>query len=216
MSRQIRATLFMTLDGVVESPEKWSFPYWNDEIASLKNDELKKTDALLLGRTTYEGFAAAWPGRKDAEGFADKFNSMPKYVVTKSLKKADWTNSHIINKNIAEELAKLKDQSGGDIMVHGSGTLVQWLIKNDLLDGMRLLVYPVLRGQGKKLFTDVPETGLRLDHARTFKTGVVELAYERAATPKPAVPPGAPQPRPTRQPTNGDDKGMAKRLRYTR
>src|SRR5688500_201470 len=93
MPRSIRATFFMTLDGVVESPEKWSFPYWNDEIAKLKDDELKATDALLLGRVTYEGFAAAWPGRTDAEGFADKFNSMPKYVVTKTLKKADWNNS---------------------------------------------------------------------------------------------------------------------------
>jgi len=120
LSRRLAVTLFTSLDGVVESPEKWSFPFWNDEIQKFKLKELFATDALLLGRVTYEGFAAAWPGRKDAEGFADRFNSIPKYIASTTLKKLDWNNSHLIRGDVAREVANLKKQPGEDIVIHGS------------------------------------------------------------------------------------------------
>src|SRR5207253_1304855 len=115
-------------------------------------EELKGSDALLLGRITYEGFAKAWPGRKDDIGFADKFNSMPKYVVSKTLKKADWTNSHILNKDMVEEIKKLKQGKDGNLIVHGSGRLARFLIEQGLVDELTLLVYPVVLGTGKRLF----------------------------------------------------------------
>ena len=114
--RTLAATLFMSLDGVVESPEKWSFQFWSDETQKFKLKELRITDALLLGRVTYEGFAAAWPSRKDTDGFADRFNSMPKFVVSKTLKKLDWNNSHLIKGDLATEVSKVKQQEGHDIV----------------------------------------------------------------------------------------------------
>lgn len=178
--RKVAATLFMTLDGVVESPEKWSFPFWNDEIAKFKQEELDATDALLLGRVTYEGFAAAWPGRTDDTGFADKFNSMPKYVASKTLKKADWTNSSILGTDVAADVSKLRQQPGQDIVVHGSVTLINSLIRDDLLDELRVLVYPIVLGKGKRLFQDGTKTDLKLVQTKPFKTGVVGLVYKRA------------------------------------
>src|SRR5438874_9635700 len=124
--RKLIVTEFVSLDGVMEAPEKWSFPYGNEEFGKFKLDELHATDALLLGRVTYDGFAAAWPGRADEAGFADKFNSMPKHVVSDTLKSADWTNSHVIRgANAVAEIRKLKQQPGkGDVVVHGSRDLV--------------------------------------------------------------------------------------------
>ena len=168
----------MTLDGVVESPQDWSFPYWSDETAEFKWDELLATDAHLLGRVTYEGFAAAWPDRTDAQGFADRMNSLPKYVVSTTLKKAEWNNSAIIKSNVAKEVSKLKNQSGGDILVAGSMTLLRTLMENDLVDEYRLLTYPIVLGKGKRLFTDGPAASLRLTESRPMGSGVVLLRYE--------------------------------------
>jgi len=126
-TRRLAATLFMSLDGVVESPEKWSFPFWNPEIGNFKLKETQESDALLLGRVTYEGFAASWPGRKDAEGFADKFNRMPKYVASRTLKTLEWNNSHLIKGDLAGEVSKLKQQRQ-DIVIHGSPTLSRALM----------------------------------------------------------------------------------------
>src|SRR3954470_12104001 len=114
---KIVVTEFLTLDGVMEAPNEWSFPYWNDDIGKLKLDELLAADAHLLGRVTYEGFAAAWPSRTDEAGFADRMNNLPKYVVSTTLNKAEWNNSHIIRENIKEEISKLKQQPGGNILV---------------------------------------------------------------------------------------------------
>ena len=175
---KIVATQFMTLDGVVESPQDWSFPYWSDETAKFKWDELLATDAHLLGRVTYEGFAAAWPDRADAQGFADRMNGLPKYVVSTSLKKAEWNNSHIIKTNIADEIAKLKKQSGGDILVAGSMTLIRTLMEHDLVDEYRLLTYPIILGKGKRLFTDGMAASLRLTESKLMGSGVVLLRYE--------------------------------------
>jgi len=177
--RTLAATLFMSLDGVVESPEKWSFQFWSDETQKFKLNELRITDALLLGRVTYEGFAAAWPSRKDTDGFADRFNSMPKFVVSKTLKKLDWNNSHLIKGDLATEVSKLKQQEGHDIVIHGSPTLIRSLLHHDLIDEYRLLVYPLVLGRGKRLFDDASQAKLKLAESNAFSKGVVKLVYRR-------------------------------------
>ena len=175
--RTLAATLFMSLDGVVESPEKWSFQFWSDETQKFKLNELRITDALLLGRVTYEGFAAAWPSRKDTDGFADRFNNMPKFVVSKTLKKLDWNNSHLIKGDLATEVSKLKQQEGHDIVIHGSPTLIRSLLHHDLIDEYRLLVYPLVLGRGKHLFDDASQAKLKLAESEAFSKGVVKLVY---------------------------------------
>ena len=173
--RKLVVTEFVSLDGVMEQPS-WTVPYWNDEIAGFKGEETLASDALLLGRVTYEGFAAAWPGRDDPG--ADYFNGVRKYVVSTTLDKADWNNSVLIKDNVVEEIAKLKQQEGNDITVHGSGGLVQTLIKHDLVDVYRLLVHPVVLGEGKRLFQDGTTTTLKLVESRGMSSGVTALIYE--------------------------------------
>jgi dihydrofolate reductase len=175
---KIVVTEFLTLDGVMEAPNEWSFPYWGDDIAKLKLDELFAADAHLLGRVTYEGFAAAWPSMTDEAGFADRMNGLPKYVVSTTLKKAEWNNSHIIKKNVVEEVSKLKQQPGGDALVAGSATLIHALAEHDLVDEYRLLVYPIVVGKGKRLFKDGNDTKLKLVETKPFASGVVLLRYE--------------------------------------
>ena len=173
--RNLVVTEFLSLDGVMEAPG-WTFPYWNDETAAFKGEETAASDALLLGRVTYEGFAAAWPNSKD-EG-APYFNSVGKYVVSKTLDKADWNNSVIIKDNIMEEIAKLKQQDGKDITVHGSATLAQSLMQQGLVDRIRLLIYPVVIGKGKRLFNEETTATLKLVEAKPFSSGVTALIYE--------------------------------------
>ena len=126
---------------------------------------------------TYQIFAAAWPSRTDKQGFADRMNKLPKYVVSTTLKKAEWDNSHLIKENVAEGIAKLKQQSGQDILVAGSGTLVQTLVQHNLIDEYHLLVYPVVLGSGKRLFKDASKMTLKLLDTRAFSSGVVLLSY---------------------------------------
>jgi len=179
---------FVTLDGVMEDPggsegfERggWAFQFERGpEGDKFKLDELLAADAMLLGRKTYEGFATAWPDRTDEAGFADKMNSMRKYVVSTTLKDPQWQNSTVIGENVAEEIAKLKQQPGGDILVAGSAQLVQTLLEHDLVDEWRLMVFPVVLGAGKRLFEDGAEkTPLRLVEAK--QTGeVVTLTLRR-------------------------------------
>ena len=170
--------MFVSLDGVMEDPHKWSFPYWNDEIGKFKNDELFASDALLLGRVTYRSFAEAWPSRTDETGYADRINSMPKFVVSKTLKKAEWNNSKLIKENVAKEVSKLKQQSGRDILVHGSGALVKTLMQHDLVDQYHLLVFPIVLGKGIRLFTDGSNVKLKLVETKMFSSGVVLLLYQ--------------------------------------
>jgi dihydrofolate reductase len=179
MSKVI-VTEFITLDGVVEEPQNWSFPYWCDEIGKFKLAELFATGAHLLGRVTYQSFATAWPSRTDEVGFADRMNNLPKYVVSTSLQKAEWNNSTIIKdaKRVAAEVSKLKQQPGQDILVAGSTTLVQTLLENDLIDEYRLLVYPIVLGSGKRLFKEGSKTALKLVETRPFGSGVVLLRYQ--------------------------------------
>jgi dihydrofolate reductase len=179
-NRRLAATLFISLDGVVEEPQKWSFAYWNDEIAKFKFEETFASDALLLGRVTYEGFAAAWPGRKDPDGFADRFNIMPKYVASKTLTKLEWNNSHLIKGDLAREVSKLKEQPGQDIVIHGSPGLIRSLMPHGLIDEYRLLVYPIVLGQGKRLFDEESQAKLKLADSKAFSSGVVKVVYEPA------------------------------------
>lgn len=176
--RKVVVSEFLSLDGVMEEP-KWTFPYWNDEIARFKHDELFGSEALLLGRVTYEGFAAAWPGRTDEGDYGDRINSMPKHVASTTLKEAEW-NATTIKGDVAEAVSGLKDGSGQDLLVFGSGRLVQTLLRAGLVDEFRLLVYPIVLGKGQRLFGDGTDAKLTLTATQPFSSGVVALIYEPA------------------------------------
>ncbi|NTU85283.1 MAG: dihydrofolate reductase family protein [Chloroflexales bacterium] len=175
--RNVIVTEFLSLDGVMENPT-WTFPYWNDEIAQFKAEETTSNDVLLLGRVTYEGFAAAWPQRTDEASGGRYFNSVRKYVVSNTLDKAEWNNSQIIKGDLLKEIIQLKQQDGENLVVHGSGMLARWLMQHDLVDRYRLLVYPVVLGTGKRLFQDGAAATLKLVETRAFKSGVAALIYE--------------------------------------
>jgi dihydrofolate reductase len=169
---------FVSLDGVMEAPEKWVFRFSEKEIDAFKLDEVLEASALLLGATTYQGFAESWPSRSDPNGFADKMNSMPKYVVSTASEKLAWNNSHQVKGNIAEEIVRLKQQPGHMLLVAGSGVLVQALMQHDLVDEYRLLVYPLVLGKGKRLFQEGSQARLKLEKTQAFSTGVVLLQYQ--------------------------------------
>ena len=184
--RKLVVSEFVSVDGVIEDPggaEKsahggWTMPYWSDEIGKFKLDELFASDALLLGRVTYQGFAAAWPAMTDEAGFADRMNNLPKFVASTTLHELEWNNSHLLNGNVAEEVSKLKDQPGQDILVSGSRALAQMLMQHHLVDEYHLLIYPVVLGSGKRLFGDSSDmTALRLAETTAFSSGVVLLTY---------------------------------------
>jgi len=185
---RIVVTEFVSLDGVIEDPGGsesfrhggWSFEInRGDEGNKFKLDEAVSSEALLLGRVTYEGFAAAWPSREGE--FADKFNTMPKYVVSSTLEEPEWNNSTVLKGDVAEEVAKLRQEQDGDIVVHGSARLVQTLIEHDLVDEFRLMVYPVVLGSGKRLFGETSEKKpLRLVDSKVVGDGVAILIYEPA------------------------------------
>ena len=180
--RKIVVTEFLTMDGVMEEPS-WTVPYWSDEIAAFKGDEMLASDALLLGRKTYDGFAQAWPSRTDEEGGGALMNSLPKYVASTTLETAAWNNSHIIATNVTDEIATLKEQPGKNILVYGSADLVDTLLQHDLVDELRLLVYPIVLGSGKRLFKDGRSMKeMTLDSATPFASGVVALVYRRAGS----------------------------------
>jgi dihydrofolate reductase len=180
--RKVTAGLFVSLDGVVESPEKWHFPYFNDEMGEAVGAAISSSDAMLLGRLTYQEFATYWPGvSSEDEPFATHMNNTPKYVVSKTLDKAEWNNSTLISGNVAEEITKLKQQPGKNIGITGSATLVQSLLQDDLLDELGLMIHPVVVGSGKRLFQEGGgPKGLKLVDSMTFSTGVVSLTYQPA------------------------------------
>jgi dihydrofolate reductase len=150
---------YLSLDGVVHEPGEWSIPYFSDNLAKYKRDELFASDALLLGRITYEAFAAAWPRMEEIEGdFAVRMNALPKYVASTTLDKADWNNSTIIRNNVPEEVSKLKQKSGKDILIGGSGALAKTLIQHNLIDEIRMLVHPIAVGTGRRLFEGSTES----------------------------------------------------------
>jgi dihydrofolate reductase len=185
--RKVVVSEFVSLDGVMEDPS-WESPFRGEEQEKFKFDELAAADALLLGRKTYEGFAAAWPdmmehyeGPRRAElgEYAEMMNGYPKHVASTTLQEPlGWNNSTIIKGNIPEEVDKLKQQEGKDILVFGSADLMNTLMRHGLVDELRLMVFPIIVGKGKRLFED-GEDGrtLKLVDSKTFGTGVVSLAY---------------------------------------
>lgn len=178
--RSIVWSEYISLDGVVDDPGEWSIPYFSDDLAKYKKDELWASDALLLGRITYEGFAAAWPEMEEIEGdFALRMNTLPKYVVSATLEKADWNNSTIIRENVPQEVAKLKEAPGANILIGGSDSLAKTLMEHDLVDEIRMLVHPIVVGTGKRLFEGANEVidSLKLVETRAFESGVVALTY---------------------------------------
>ena len=176
--RQLIAAVYMSLDGVVEEPS-WTMPYWSNECRRFKRDELFASDALLLGRVTYQGFAEAWPSAKDEDGFAERINALPKFVASTTLREADW-NAKIIEADVAQEVARLKAQDGGNLLIYGSGDLLASLLPLDLIDELRLIICPVVVGQGKRLFAEGTQTKLKLLDTQTFEHGVIMLTYRLA------------------------------------
>jgi dihydrofolate reductase len=184
---RIVVTEFVSLDGVMEAPGgddgfrrgAWTFSIdRGEEGDGFKLEETMSSEALLLGRRTYEGFAAAWPSREGE--FADRFNTMPKYVVSSTLESPEWSNTTVLHGDLADAVARVRDEHVGDIVVHGSAQLVQALVERDLVDELRLMVFPVVLGTGKRLFGHTTDTKrLRLTGSRTVGDGVLILAYER-------------------------------------
>jgi dihydrofolate reductase len=187
---KIVVTEFISVDGVVEDPGGaedykhggWAFEFDRGEDGDqFKLDETKDSAALLLGRRTYEGFAEAWPSREGE--FADLFNNMPKYVVSSTLKDPEWTNTTVLEGDVAESVRKVRDEVDGNIVVHGSAQLVQALVENALVDELRLMVFPVVLGTGKRLFADTSDKRpLKLTQAKTVGDGVAIQVYEPAGT----------------------------------
>ena len=185
---RIVVTEFVSLDGVMEDPGGsesfrhggWSFQFSRGEEGDrFKLDETMSSEALLLGRVTYEGFAEAWPTREGE--FADKFNSMPKYVVSSTLDDPAWNNTTVLNGDLGEEIARLRQEQAGNIVVHGSGRLVEWLLEHDLVDEVRLMVFPVVLGSGKRIFGETSDLKpLRLVDSKVVGDGVAILVYQPA------------------------------------
>jgi dihydrofolate reductase len=177
--RKLKIAMYVSLDGVVEDPA-WTGPYWNDELAQLQADYLYSSDALVLGRVTYQGFAAAWPGMEEATGdFGKKMNSMPKFVASRTVGEPEW-NATVMQGDLAAEVERLKAEDGGDLLIYGSGDLVDQLTDLGLIDEYRLMVHPVIVGTGKRIFNGRAQTPLTLvDVARTG-TGVLICTYVRS------------------------------------
>ena len=176
--RKIVASEFMTLDGVIDVPEAWQFPFQTEEMGEITEGQTRDNDAFLYGRVTYEMFAGYWPTLKNNEfGVADKMNSAPKYVVSTTLQKADWNNSTHL-KSI-EELRKVKQQTGGTIAIIGSMKLVHSLLDAGLIDEVQVLVHPIVLGKGGRLFTDGGQpSSLKLADSKILSNGVVYLSYQ--------------------------------------
>jgi dihydrofolate reductase len=181
--RKVIASELMSLDGVMEAPDKWHLPYFNDEMGEAISAAMAEADVMLFGRVTYEEFAAFWPNQSgDDDEFADYMNNTPKYVVSTTLEDPlEWNNSTLIKGDVAEEISKLKQQPGKDIAINGSGALVRSLLADGLLDELRLMVHPIVVGSGKRLFEEGgDQKKLELVDSRTFSTGVVYLTYQLA------------------------------------
>ena len=178
---KIVSNFFISLDGVVESPDQWHFPYFNDEMGAAVERGVQAAEAMLMGRVLYEEWASYWTSEEaGADDFAKFINNVPKYVVSNTLKEAAWNNTTVVSGDVAEEIREIKGKTDGDIAMSGSATLVRWLLANGLLDELRLLVHPIAVGKGQRLFEDTPTHPLQLVNHETFKTGVLNLTYAPA------------------------------------
>jgi dihydrofolate reductase len=176
--RKIVAGLFMSLDGVVESPDQWHFSSFNEEMGAVNGAQMAAADTVLLGRRTYEEFAGFWPNQSDDDPIAATLNNARKVVVSTTLEEATWKNSTLIRDDIAASIRRLKEEEGSQIGMTGSGTLVRWLLDEGLLDELHLFLHPIVVGSGKRLFPDGAERApLQLARSQTFSTGVLYLVY---------------------------------------
>jgi dihydrofolate reductase len=175
--RKVVAGLFISLDGVVEAPETWHFPYFNDQMGQIVSDQIAASDTMLLGRRTYQEFAAFWPNQGDDVPLAREINGVRKLVASTALDSVDWQNSELIGGDVADELGRRKSEPGKDISITGSPTLVRSLLAAGVLDELRLLVHPIVVGHGKRLFGEGATVPLRLASSQTLKTGVQYLVY---------------------------------------
>jgi dihydrofolate reductase len=181
--RKIVAGLFISLDGAVETPEQWHFPYFSDDMGAVVDGQMADSDTMLLGRNTYQAFADYWPHHAD-EPPGDFMNDVPKVVVSTTLDKATWEPVTVIKENVNERLTALKSEPGKDISITGSPTLVRSLLRDGVLDELRLLVHPIVVGHGQRLFEDTAETiGLELVSSRVIANGVLYLVYAPAPVP---------------------------------
>jgi dihydrofolate reductase len=183
LMRKVVASEFVSLDGVVESPEKWHFPYFNDQMGDAIGEAMAASDAMLMGRVLYEEWAAFWPKQDPEENpVAERMNGVRKYVVSTTLEEPlEWQNSTLIGDNVAEEITRLKEQPGKDISISGSPTLVRSLLEEGLLDELRLMLHPVVVGSGKRLFEGgSDQKALQLLDSKAFSTGVLYLTYQPA------------------------------------
>jgi dihydrofolate reductase len=181
-TRKLVANFFVTLDGVVESPDQWQFPYFNEEMGEAVGVGFAASDAMLMGGTLYREWSQYWPGSTD-QPMADTINGIPKYVVSRTLDRVDWSNSTLLRgDDVAERIRELKARPGKDIAMSGSAVLTRWLLAEGLVDELHLLVHPLVVGSGRRLFEDgMPRQPLELVSAQTFGTGVVHLTYRPAA-----------------------------------
>ncbi|MEU7894046.1 dihydrofolate reductase family protein [Nonomuraea sp. NPDC049152] len=177
--RKIVASFFISLDGVVESPDKWHFPYFSDEMGAAIGAQMSASDAMLLGRVNYQQWADYWPTKADEDDpFANYINGVQKYVVSSTLDSVDWNNTTLIpGDSFVERLTELKQQPGGTIAMSGSTTLVRSLLKHGLLDELNLMVHPIVVGAGQRLFEDTDQIPFKLTSSTTFETGVLSLTY---------------------------------------
>lgn len=173
MPRRLIESTFVTLDGVIDNPHHWSPPYWDEQHSSYASSLLESADALLLGRETYEGFAEVWPQRS-GDPYTDKVNAMPKYVASRTLESASW-NATILDGDIAEQIAKIKEQDGGDLLKFGTGELDRTLLAHDLVDEFHFWYFPVIAGSGQRLLDDVDVTHLQLAGSTVLDSGIVVL-----------------------------------------
>jgi dihydrofolate reductase len=181
--RKIVAGLFISLDGVVEAPETWHFPYFNDEMGEAVMSQMAAADTMLLGRRTYEDFAGYWADKGSDVELADHMNQTPKLVASTTLESVDWQNSSLIQGDVGQELRRIKQGPGKDIAITGSPTLVRSLLGAGLIDELRLLVHPIVVGSGKRLFVEGEDrVPLQLVDSKTFSTGVLYLTYAPAAS----------------------------------
>jgi dihydrofolate reductase len=181
--RKVVAAEFLSLDGVMESPDQWHFPYFNDEMGQAVGEGFETSDALLMGRVLYEEWVAYWPQQDPEENpVAATMNNVSKYVVSTTLEgPLEWNNATLIGDNVAEEISELKRQPGKDIVISGSGALVRSLLEYGLLDELKLMIHPIVVGTGKRLFEDgEKQTALELVESKTFSTGVVYVTYKPA------------------------------------
>ena len=175
------ATEYLSLDGVFEEPGRWSGPFFNEEAGQFKWNELQASDALLLGRKTYEGFSAAWPTMKGTGEFGEKMNSITKYVVSSTLDTVDWKGSTLVKGNVVDEVRKLKQEPGHDLLLSGSAQLFNACMAANLIDLYRVMLHPIVLGTGKRLFAEgANRTVLNLLETQRFSTGIVILEYQPA------------------------------------